>query len=240
MPYSAFVIFRTLTTLIEQWNILIFYQNVGINNYLDKSAIILAGGFSRRFGQDKALVPLGNKPLVKHVLDAIDDIVEEKIVVVSSESQVENLARVGGSNTNVVVDTNNVKCPLVGASTGFREAHGEHALLLPCDTPLVSRNVISLLFDLCVNRAAVIPRWPSGYIEPLQAVYRTKPALEAAKNALIEGKLDIRSMVKSLRGVRYISTLVLQQLDPELRTFFNVNAPLDLKRAELILRRTNR
>jgi len=42
-------------------------------------------------------------------------------------------------------------------------------------------------------------------------------------------------MVNKLRGVRYISTLVLQQLEPELRTFFNINTPLDLKKAELML-----
>jgi molybdopterin-guanine dinucleotide biosynthesis protein A len=42
--------------------------------------------------------------------------------------------------------------------------------------------------------------------------------------------------VDELRGVRYISTLVLRQLDPKLRTFFNVNTPLDLRRAEFMLR----
>jgi molybdopterin-guanine dinucleotide biosynthesis protein A len=83
----------------------------------------------------------------------------------------------------------------------------------------------------------VIPRWPNGYIEPLQAVYCIKPAYEAAKNALSEGKLNMQSMVDRLRGVRYVSTLVLQQLDPELRTFFNINAPLDLKKAELMVKR---
>jgi GTP:adenosylcobinamide-phosphate guanylyltransferase len=42
-------------------------------------------------------------------------------------------------------------------------------------------------------------------------------------------------MIDNLRGVRFVSTLVLQQLDPKLNTFFNVNTPLDLKRAEKIL-----
>jgi len=45
----------------------------------------------------------------------------------------------------------------------------------------------------------------------------------------------LRSMVDKLRGVRYVSTLVLQQIDPELRTFFNINTPLDLKKAEFML-----
>ena len=202
---------------------------------LDKSAIILAGGFSSRFGQDKGLLQLANKPLIKHVLDAINNIVDEKIVVASSRVQAENYAKVVGSNINIIIDVDDAQSPLVGALTGFKEACGEYAILLPCDTPLVSGDVVSLLFEVCMNRNAVIPRWPNGYIEPLQAVYCTKPAYEAAKNALSEGKLNLQSMVDRLRSVRYVSTLVLQQLDPNLKTFFNINAPLDLKKAEMML-----
>jgi molybdopterin-guanine dinucleotide biosynthesis protein A len=202
---------------------------------LDKSAIILAGGFSSRFGQDKGLLQLANKPLIIHVLDAINNIVDEKIVVASSKVQAENYMKVLGSNINIIIDVGDAQSPLVGALTGFKEARGEYAILLPCDTPLVSRDVVSLLFEVCMNRNAVIPRWPNGYIEPLQAVYCTKPAYEAAKNALSEGKLNLQSMVDRLRSVRYVSTLVLQQLDPEFRTFFNINTPLDLKKAEMML-----
>lgn len=208
----------------------------GDTRFLDKSAIILAGGFSSRFGKDKGLIQLANKPLIKHVLDKINNVVDEKIIVASSKVQAENFAKFLGSETNVLIDVHDVRSPLVGALTGLRKARGEHALLLPCDTPLVSRDVILLLFDLCINKTAVIPRWPSGYIEPLHAVYRAKAALEAAESALNEVKLDMRSMVEGMRGIRYVSTLVLQQLDPELRTFFNINTPLDLKKAELILK----
>jgi len=203
---------------------------------LEKSAVILAGGFSRRFGQDKGLLPLANKPLIEHVLDAIDKIVDEKIVVVSSKTQAENYTKVLDSKVKVVVDDDNVQSPLVGALKGFKEASNEYALLLPCDTPLLSKDVLSLLLDLCPNKNAVIPRWPNGYIEPLQAVYCTKPALEAAKKALSEGKMNMQSMVDKLRDVRYISTLVLRQLDPELKSFFNVNTPMDLRKAEAMLR----
>jgi len=204
---------------------------------LNKSAIILAGGFSSRFGQDKGLLQLANKPLIRHVLDTVSSIVNESIVVVSSKVQAENYAKVIGLNAKIFVDTVDTHCPLVGALTGFKEAHGGYSLLLPCDTPFVSRAIISLLFELCINKSAVIPRWPNGYIEPLQAVYCTRHALEAAKNAWSGGKLNMRSMVDRLQGVRYVSTLVLQQFDPELRTFFNINTPLDLKRAEFVLKR---
>lgn len=204
---------------------------------MDRSAIILSGGFSRRFGQDKGLLQLAGKPLVKHVLDAISLIVDEKILVLSSKTQAKDYAKAIGSNVKILFDVSNVQSPLVGALTGFEGACGEYALLLSCDTPFVSKDVISLLLELCINRNAVIPRWPSGYIEPLQAVYCIRPTYEAAKNALSEGKLNMRSMVDKLYGVRYISTLILRQLDPDLRTFFNVNTPLDLKKAELMLKR---
>ncbi|MDH5793324.1 MAG: molybdenum cofactor guanylyltransferase [Candidatus Bathyarchaeota archaeon] len=204
---------------------------------MGKSAIILAGGFSNRFGQDKGLLQLANKPLIKHVLDAISTLIDEKMVVASSKVQAENYAKVLGSDVNVLIDVDDAQSPLIGALTGFKEAHERYALLLSCDTPFVSRDVVSLLFELCINRNAVIPRWPNGYIEPLQAVYCAKPAYEAAQNALSEGKLNMQSMVDRLRSVRYVSTLVLQQLDPGLRTFFNVNTLLDLRRAESMLRR---
>lgn len=204
---------------------------------MKKSAIILAGGFSSRFGQDKGLLRLANKPLITYVLDAISKIVDEKIVVFSSKNQAEKYAKVVNSKVKVLIDDGNVQSPLIGALKGFKEASSEYALLLPCDTPLISRNILLFLFDLCPNKNAVIPRWPNGYIEPLQAVYNTKPVLEAAKKALNDGKLSMQSMVDKLRGVRYVSTLVLRQLDPELNSFFNINTLIDLKRAEQILKK---
>lgn len=204
---------------------------------MNRSAIILAGGLSKRFGRDKGLVPLADKPLIKHVLEAVNPIVDEMIVVVNSKAQVEEFSKILG-NVKIVVDGLDLHGPLVGAATGFKAANGEYGLLLPCDTPLLSKEVLTLLFDLCVNRNAVIPRWPNGYMEPLQAVYRVKPALEAAEKALNEGKTDMRSMIEKLRGVRYISTLVLQQFDPSLKFFININTPLDLKKAEQLLKQS--
>ena len=48
--------------------------------------------------------------------------------------------------------------------------------------------------------------------------------------------MNVRAMIEKLRGVRYVSTLVIQQLDPELRTFFNINTPADLKKAYAIVK----
>ena len=192
---------------------------------------MLAGGFSSRFGQDKGILELANKPLIRHVVDAVSAVVDETVVVTNSQERVTKYAEVTRSDVKFAVDVCESQSPLIGALTGFGVAQGKYSLLLPFDTPFVSCEVVSLLFELCVNRAAVIPRWPNGHIEPLHAVYQTAQALEAAKSAVAEEKLNLRAMIEKLRGVRYVSTLVIQQLDPELRTFFNINTPADLEKA---------
>jgi len=200
----------------------------------ETSAIILAGGTSRRLGPNKALIPLAGRPLILHVLDRISPVVDETVVVGSAD-QHDALRGLLGCGARVITDGPGPRSPLAGALSGFEAARGGLSLLLPCDAPFVSGEVAVFLLDACFRRDAVIPRWPNGYIEPLQAVYRTRPAAEAARKALEGGGLDMRSMIGRLGRVRYVSTGVLRAIDPDLRTFFNVNTPEDLRRAESLL-----
>ena len=203
---------------------------------MDKSAIILGGGSSSRFSEDKGVLELDNKPLLNHVVDAVKGLVDEVIVVTSSKERVDLYSKIVSSKVRFAVDVCESKGPLIGALTGFEAAEGKYSLLLPFDNPFVSRDVVSLLFELCIGKSAAVPRWTNNQIEPLHAVYQTKQALEAAKKALAENELDMQAMVSKMRGVRYISTLVIEQLDPDLRTFFNINTPLDLKKAMTMIK----
>gem|GEM_PF-271879 len=228
---SKFVIFQDKAYTIERF--ILALCNRGEHRPLGASAIVLAGGFSSRFGRDKGLLDLCGKPLISYVLDAVTGIVDEKIVVVSNKEQLSRYSNVVLSkNARVIPDRTNIHSPLMGALTGFEEASLEYTLLLPCDTPFISRDILSLLLELCKGQNACIPRWPNGYVEPLQAAYRKEAALKASTAALAECLLNVQAMVDRLRCVRYVSTLVLKQVDAELRTFLNVNTPLDLKTAE--------
>jgi molybdopterin-guanine dinucleotide biosynthesis protein A len=205
---------------------------------LSRAIIVLAGGLSSRFGQDKCMKELCGKPLIVHVLDRVASLGNELIVVVGSETQRNKLPHVVSARIKVVVDKYSDHSPLVGALTGFESAQSDLALLLPCDAALISADIASLLLDLCVDRSAVIPRWPDGKIEPLQAAYNVKHAATATEASLKEGKLDMLGMISHLRGIRYVSTLVLQQYDPALDTFLNINTIQDWKKAERVLQRT--
>ncbi len=201
---------------------------------MDRSAILLASELSCKFGQDKGILELTNKPLIKHVVDAVKVVAEETLIVTDSQEQADKYSGIVGSTIKFIVDPEVTTDPLVGALKGFQMAQGKFSLLLPFDAPYISRDVITLLFELCPGRSAVIPRWPDAQIEPLHAVYHTQTALEAAKLAVGEGNLDVPDLVEYLQGIRYVSTLVLQELDPELKTFFRVKTPLDLKKAGVL------
>ncbi len=199
---------------------------------MDRSAVILAGGSATRFGSgDKGMFELNGKPLLNHVVDAVKGLVQEVIIVTNTQQRADAYSKIVSTKAKFAVDTAESKGPLVGALTGFEAAEGEYCLLLPFDSPFVSKEVVSLLFDLCVGKAAVVPRYPDMEIEPLHAVYHTETALEAAKDVLAQNHFDMHSMVERLRGVRYLSTLVVEQLDPDFKTFVNINTPLDLKKA---------
>ena len=195
------------------------------------SAIVLAGGSSSRFGKDKGLATLAGKPLINYVIDAIRRIVDETIVVTSSSERITKYKEIIPGSVKFIEDILESNGPLIGVLTGFAAASGKYALILPFDTPFVSREVVSLLFELCIGRSAVIPRWPNGQIEPLHAIYQVRLATAAAEAAVAEGRLDMRGMIERMRGVRFVSTIAIQEFDPELKVFFNINMPLDLKKA---------
>jgi len=202
--------------------------------------VILAGGLSRRFGEDKCLKKLAGKPLVAHVLNRVSAVSDEKLIVVSSGAQRSVLSPLLEPDATIVIDKYEGHSPLVGALTGFEAVQAECALLLPCDAAFVSAEIAALLLDLCKSKSAAIPRWPNGYIEPLQAAYNVTHASEAARAALKEGKRDMLAMVAHLHGIRYVSTLVLQQYDEKLTTFLNINTVADWKKAESMLAKRQR
>lgn len=211
------------------------------------SAIILAGGQGSRLGlagRPKALVELCGRPMISYVLEVAERLSRDVVVVVSSPEQAEALESSGAlGDARLIVDDADLgpPCPLLGLITGLSAAREQVALALACDTPFLSRDVLAFLAEVISYMNAAVPSWPNGYVEPLQAAYRVWAARRAGERVLKAGEeVSMRAFLAELGRVRYISTRVLEQLDPTLNTFFNVNTPADLARAEIMLRARGR
>ncbi|MHA2026209.1 MAG: molybdenum cofactor guanylyltransferase [Candidatus Thorarchaeota archaeon] len=200
---------------------------------MDKITVaILAGGTSKRFGSEKALAEFQGKPLVAHMVDIAHRLSTEIMIVVSDESQEESI-RNAVPDIRIVVDPpSETKSALAGALTAFEYTLTKHLLLLPVDAPLASTELLRMLLRMCEGHGAVVPSWPSGYIEPLHSVYLAEHAYYHGLKVIEEGKHKMRNLLDRLQSVLYVSTETLKQFDSELNTFKNFNTPKELKTAE--------
>jgi molybdenum cofactor guanylyltransferase len=201
---------------------------------VDRTAIVISGECSSGFGVDACVLELKGKPLIQHVVDAVSPLVDEVVLVAESQERADVYADILGSHIKYVFDVNASKGSLGCALRGLEAATQKYALLVAGSAPYLSVEVLDLLFDLCPGRSAVVPRYPNAEAETLHAVYRVDAALQAAKDAVADGDLTLDGMLARMRGVRYVSTLVVQELDPDLKTFFRVRGEVDLKRAEVL------
>jgi molybdopterin-guanine dinucleotide biosynthesis protein A len=198
-------------------------------------AIILAGGKGNRIGGDKPLIRLGGKELILHVCEAVEEVSDELVVVVSRREVIKLYERILPEGVELTTDIGGGGGPLVGACSGLRRVRSEYALVLPCDTPFVSVPALRYIAERSKGYDAAVPRWPNGYTEPLHSVYRVKASIKACTDTMVERDFRISGMISRLRTI-YVPVEEVRKLDPELLTFFNVNSHEDLNKAEEILK----
>ena len=187
---------------------------------------IQAGGQSQRMGRDKALISLGGRPLIVHVLDRVVGLGDEILI---TTNQPQAYTAFGG---RLVSDAAPGAGALAGLHTALSAARGETVLVLACDMPFVSRPLLAHMLSLAPEADVVAPR-PGGEYEPLHAVY-ARSCLPAVEAALQAGEERVISFYPKVR-VKVVEEPELAAYDPAGLSFFNINTPVDLTRAEEIL-----
>ena len=173
-------------------------------NQTMRSAIILAGGSSRRLGQDKGLRLLAGKRIAAYAIDALQPVVEEVLLVVSSEAQRGLYLEAFPSWVKIIVDKHSGGSPLVGLMTGLAEANSEYAFVTACDMPFITRDPVELLFSEAMTRNGAAFMKLDGWIEPLFAVYRVDTCLPEATRLFRASDYRIRMVLRNVRDVTYI------------------------------------
>jgi molybdopterin-guanine dinucleotide biosynthesis protein A len=202
------------------------------------AVVVLAGGLGSRLGSNKALFPIAGKTLVRHVVDRVAGLAEEFLVVIAMNASTNEFAETLPSSVRVIRDELEGKTPLVGMITGLRNVSSDYVIMLSCDTPFVNKNVLQLLLERAQGADASIPKWKTGKLEPLQAVYRRNQTLDKAEKALHEGKTSPTDAIRRFGRVVYVPVEdEIWKIDSELMTFFNVNTRDDVAHAEMILKR---
>lgn len=193
------------------------------------TGIILAGGLSRRLGRDKAVEPIEGQPLVGRVMDALSGIADELVVVVNTPQRGRELPL--RDSAVVAVDIYPNAGSLGGIFTGLSSASNQWGIVVACDMPFLNLDLLSYLLSFRESHDAVVPVLDSRP-EPTHAAY-SKVCLSAIEARLEANDLKIARFFDDVR-VKYVSQRRVEEIDPDRRSFFNVNTEGDLARARLL------
>lgn len=186
------------------------------------SGVVLAGGASSRLGQNKAFLQLAGRPLIGHVLDRLQEVCQEVLVVAN------DTAPYAGLGVRLVRDVFPGVGVLGGLHAGLQSAKYELILAVGCDMPFLNPRVLRAFVGRAEGYDVVVLR-EGDRVEPLHGVYR-RSCLEAMEAAIRAGRRRIISFFPEVQ-VCYIGAEQITPLDPELRSFFNVNRPADWAKA---------
>jgi molybdopterin-guanine dinucleotide biosynthesis protein A len=196
------------------------------------SGVVLAGGQSRRLGQNKALLRLWGPQgptLLEQIVSLLSKLCNEVLVVSDGPHE---WAEFSG---RIIYDLYPGGGALGGIYTGLTEAEYPYALAVGCDMPFLNEALLRYMAALPRNYDVLIPRRPSPgspdtlLVEPLHAVYGRR-CLEPMRCLLEQGRRQIVRFFPQVR-VRYVEPAELDRFDPAGLSFRNINTPEDLDAA---------
>ena len=197
-----------------------------------RSGVILAGGYSTRFGSaDKAVADLAGTPMIRRVADRLKTVVDE-LVVNCRPDQRERLA---GALADLDLplafaeDPEPEQGPMAGIETGLREASGEYAAVVACDMPFVDAEFLAYLFERARGHDAAVPQVEDEWFQTTQAVYRTESMATACAEALADGEHRIVEPLFTLEYVVVDAEEIRAHADDD--TFRNINTREELEAA---------
>jgi molybdopterin-guanine dinucleotide biosynthesis protein A len=198
------------------------------------AAIILAGGSSRRMGRDKALLPMPGRehvPFITQLSELLATFCHDVVLVTRDAHQAatytEYLATQEASPVRIVSDQVPSVGPLMGLYSGLSTLDASHALVTAVDMPFVQPALLSFLLAFPLNNALLVPIVDT-IPQVLLAIY-PRSILPLLATSLQHGRRDLRCLLDLAPAqhmpVHYIDEAQLRTVDPQLRSFVNINTP---------------
>lgn len=194
----------------------------------EATGAILAGGASRRMGQDKLPLKVGDTALLDRVHEVLASRCAEILLV--------------GGGGYALPETRHIpdlrpgcQGPLVGIEAALLAARYRVVFVAAGDMPFLTSDLVEYLLGLLSDQApAVVPHF-GGRPHPLCAAYgrEARPAVSAA---LDRGVRSVRGLLENLPGVQYVGEEELRRFGEPNLLLTNVNSPEDLARARAALR----
>ena len=182
----------------------------------DVSGVILAGGKSSRYGKNKALVKINDIPLIERVIRVMRSVFQHSILITNTPDEYAYL------KLPMHEDLIRGLGPLGGIFTALTVMPNDAGFFVACDMPFLNQELIRHMVEIRDDFDAVVPRI-SGKMQTLHALY-SKGCIPAIRRLIDSQKYQVIRVFYEV-SVRYVEEEEIRGLDPELRSFFNMNKP---------------
>lgn len=186
------------------------------------TGIVLAGGKSSRFGSDKAMASWKGKTLLENAIRILEPCCDK--VVISS-----NNPEYMFTGCEVWPDTLKINAAITGFYSCLKKSETELNLILSCDMPLISTNLLEYLIANIDNYEAIVPVHDTNHVEPLCGLYR-KSFLPAIEKNILEKNYSLQKLLSCDQVKKTPISLDQSFYHPDL--FVNVNSVSDLEAIE--------
>lgn len=198
------------------------------------SAVILAGGQSRRMGRPKALLEVGGirilDRLLNELIPSFDEVMVSAAPGAAEAFDVERL--LNGRPETIVLQRDHAafRGPAAALVAALQATRHPRVFVCSCDLPFLQRSIAQMLIEQLDDCNTVIPV-VGGRLQPLCAAYRAGCA--EVLGPLLAKYRRLVDLVEQVQ-VRKVEEDFLRQFDPELRSFIDVDTPEDYRRALLL------
>ena len=188
------------------------------------TGFILVGGKSSRMGADKSQLRLGNRSFTEKIAATL--------------STVTGAVRVVGVRSNLGVNLTSTPDvftgwgALGGIHAALADCPTEWAMVIACDLPFVSGELLQRLCGMRYGFEAAAPLQSDGYLQPLCALYRVEPCLGRAEELIKAGERRPLALLHAVK-TRYVRFEELSDLTDADHFFDNINTPDDYLKAKI-------
>lgn len=193
----------------------------------DVTGVLLAGGKSRRMGTDKRFLTVGERPLLERGCNVLSRIFERVCIVIAQDSPPLE------AQIPVLRDLIPSSGSLGGMYTGLQQAATPYIFLAASDMPFIHEGLVQYMVGEKDDVDIVLAYW-NGRPQPAHAVYN-RNCQSVVEELIRSGDLKLQRLLATptLR-VRLVTEDEIREVDPDGRSFLNVNTPSDLVRARAL------
>lgn len=192
---------------------------------MEVTGIILAGGKSSRMGTDKGLQQLCGKPLIGYAIEVLSGICST-ILISSSSDAYHSLGY------KVVADEFPGIGPMGGIYSALRQSKTENNLVLSCDLPFVSNELLTYILEKSKGYQVAVPYEGNRHYEPLCGFYHLS-VLDILSNYIKKGNYKLPDLFDEISINKLVINNELGFYDKDF--FMNVNTQNDLSEAERMM-----